>query len=58
VVPLPPEQALGIALFSYGGGLYWGINSDWDLMPDLHELIEAIDLSFRELCRAADEAEG
>jgi diacylglycerol O-acyltransferase len=58
VVPLPPEQALGIALFSYGGGLYWGINSDWDLVPDLHELVEAIDFSFRELCRAADEVEG
>jgi diacylglycerol O-acyltransferase len=57
VVPLPPEQAIGIALFSYGDGLFWGINSDWDLVPDLHDFVEAIDVSFRELCRAADAVE-
>jgi diacylglycerol O-acyltransferase / wax synthase len=42
LVPLNRNQALGIALFSYNGGLYWGLNADWDALPDLHDLIEAI----------------
>ena len=46
VVPLMPEQALAIALFSYCGGLYWGINSDWDLVPDLHDFVEALGESY------------
>ena len=43
MVPLFSSQGLGIALFSYAGGLYWGVVCDW-----------AIDASFRELCDAAD----
>ncbi len=57
MVPLFSSQGLGIALFSYGGGLYWGFNSDWDLFPDLHDFVVAIDASFRELCEAADDVE-
>jgi len=38
-VPLFTQQGLGIALFSYDGGLYWGFNADWDAVPDLHELV-------------------
>ncbi len=57
VVPLFSGQGLGIALFSYAGGLYWGFNSDWDLFPDLHDFVVAIDASFRELCSAADDAD-
>ena len=53
VVPLANNMALGIALLSYAGGLYWGFNSDWDAMPDLHELVEAIDREFELLCAAA-----
>ena len=54
IVPLMANQCLGIALFSYGGGLYWGFNADWDALPDLHAFVVAIDASFRELCDAAD----
>jgi len=39
LVPLFTNQCLGIALFSYDGGLYWGFNADWDALPDLHELV-------------------
>jgi WS/DGAT/MGAT family acyltransferase len=39
LVPLFTNQCLGIALFSYDGGLYWGLNADWDAVPDLHELV-------------------
>jgi WS/DGAT/MGAT family acyltransferase len=53
VVPLLPGQGLGIVCFSYSGALFWGFNADWDLMPDLHDFVIAIDRSFRELCDAA-----
>jgi WS/DGAT/MGAT family acyltransferase len=53
LVPLLPDQGLGIACFSYAGGLFWGFNADRDVMPDLHEFVIAIDRSFRELCDAA-----
>jgi hypothetical protein len=53
-VPLFTNQGLGIALFSYAGGLYWGVCSDWDLFPDLHDFVVHLDSSFRELCDAAD----
>lgn len=43
LVPLFANQALGIALFSYDGRLYWGFNADWDALPDLHELVAAVD---------------
>ena len=43
LVPLFANQALGVALFSYQGRLYWGFNADWDAVPDLHELVEAVD---------------
>jgi hypothetical protein len=57
MAPLFRSQGLAIALFSYSGGLYWGFNADWDLFPDLHDFVVAVDASFRELCDAAD-AEG
>jgi hypothetical protein len=53
-VPLFENQGLGIALFSYAGGLDWGFNADWDQFPDLHDFVVAIDQSFRELCDAAE----
>jgi WS/DGAT/MGAT family acyltransferase len=53
-VPLLPDQALGVACISYSGGLFWGFNADWESVPDLHDLVVAIDCSFRELCAAAE----
>jgi hypothetical protein len=41
------------ALFSYHGGLFWGLNADWDALPDLHALAEARAADFEELRRAA-----
>jgi diacylglycerol O-acyltransferase len=43
LVPLFANQALGVALFSYDGRLYWGFNADWDAVPDLHDLVNAVD---------------
>jgi len=48
-VPLFTNQALGIALFSYCDGLYWGLSADWDAVPDLHELVLAVEDSFADL---------
>ena len=53
VVPLFANLALVVGLFSYNGGLYWGVNADWEHIPDLHDFILAIERSFRELQDAA-----
>jgi len=53
VVNLLPNQALGVALFSYAGKLFWGIVADWDLVPDLHEFVLAIEESFAQLANTA-----
>ncbi len=53
VVPLMPGNALGIALFSYCGVLHWGITADWDLVPDLHEFVDALNAAFDALREAA-----
>jgi diacylglycerol O-acyltransferase / wax synthase len=53
VVPLVPGQALGIALLSYDQGLFWGLNADWDAVPDLHDLVEDLEAGFEELKAAA-----
>jgi diacylglycerol O-acyltransferase / wax synthase len=53
LVPLYRNQALGIALFSYDGGLYWGLNADWDALPDLHDLVDALVTEFELLQKAA-----
>lgn len=49
MVPLFVNQGLGIALFSNAGRLFWGFNADWDVVPDLHEFVEAVAESFEEL---------
>ncbi len=52
-VPLMGLLGLGIALFSYDGTLSWGFSADWDLVPDLHQMVIATERSFAELGRAA-----
>jgi diacylglycerol O-acyltransferase len=48
-VPMMANQALGIALLSYDGGLYWGFNADWDAIADLHDLVKCFVDAFTEL---------
>jgi len=55
-VPLLGTLGLGIALFSYDGALSWGFSADWDLVPDLHDLVQATERSFSELHAAATAA--
>ena len=54
-VPLTDYLGLGIVLFSYAGKLCWGFTADWDLMPDLHEVVKATEAAFQELRAAAAE---
>ncbi len=48
-------QAVGIALFSYHGGLFWGVNADRELVPDLDLLVAALAREFQELRKAVDQ---
>jgi len=54
LVPLFRNQALGVALFSYSGRLHWGFNADWDAIPDLHDLVDAVGRELEHLENAAD----
>jgi len=53
LVPLFRNQALGIALFTYAGSLYWGFNACWDTVPDLHDFALGIASEFEALRKAA-----
>jgi WS/DGAT/MGAT family acyltransferase len=48
-VPLLPGGGLGIALFSYEGKLCWGFNGDYELVPDLRDLVDDVRVAFEEL---------
>jgi diacylglycerol O-acyltransferase len=56
--PLFENQALNIALLSYDGNLNWGLNADYDALPDLADLVAAIRASFGELRIAAADSGG
>jgi len=58
LVPLFSNQALGVALFSYDGRLFWGFNADWDAVPDLHDLVEAVDRELEVVSALGVEAPG
>jgi hypothetical protein len=53
MVPLLGNLAVGIALFSYGRTISWGFTADWDLVPDLHELVLAVRHAFEQLLERA-----
>ena len=56
MVPLLGSLSLGIALFSYDGVLSWGFAADWELMPDLHEFVRAVERAFDQLRACAEKA--
>ncbi|MGD8316459.1 MAG: wax ester/triacylglycerol synthase family O-acyltransferase [Myxococcales bacterium] len=57
MMPLFPNQALSLAVLSYDGKVFWGFNSDWDALPDVHDLVAGIVRQFRDLYRTI-ESEG
>jgi WS/DGAT/MGAT family acyltransferase len=54
MVPLMGTLGLGIALFSYVRTLSWGFTADWELVPDLHELVLAVEREFAKLRELAE----
>lgn len=57
IVPLGLNLTLGIAILSYCGVLHFGLFVDGDAFDDLDVLVRAMEESFRELRKAADEHE-
>jgi WS/DGAT/MGAT family acyltransferase len=53
LVPLMPHTGLGVAVFSYNGRLFWGLNADPDLLPDLPLFRRALEVSLETLAQAA-----
>jgi diacylglycerol O-acyltransferase / wax synthase len=51
--PLFANQALTVTVFSYDGHLFWGFNSDWDALPDLHDLVTGVQESFEAFRKAS-----
>ena len=56
MVPLAENQALGIAIMSYNGQLNFGLNADYDALPDLEALADELSASMQELVAAAGAA--
>lgn len=56
MVPLWAQHGVGIALFSYNGRLFWGVQSDYDTLPDSDDFVSALYHSFDELRDAAKAA--
>ncbi len=53
ILPLPPGQALRLAVLPHADALRIGFTADWDLLPDLHDLVLATAESFLELDASA-----
>jgi WS/DGAT/MGAT family acyltransferase len=51
--PLFQNQAMIVALFSYAGKLFWGLNADAERMPDLADLRADLERAFEELAAIA-----
>jgi WS/DGAT/MGAT family acyltransferase len=56
--PLFAAQALTVTAFSYDGRLFWGFNSDWDALPELHDLVVDVQQEFERFREAAGASSG
>lgn len=52
LVPLFARQSLGVAMISYDGGLFVGVNADLDAVPDLDAVLGDLEASEADLARA------
>jgi WS/DGAT/MGAT family acyltransferase len=52
-VPLGGHVRVGVAIFSYDGGLHFGVTGDWDHAPDIEVLCRGIERSMDELLESA-----
>ncbi len=56
VQPLLPGHALAIGVTSYDGGVYFGVNADFDALPDVDVLGQCIEAALEELVEAASQS--
>jgi hypothetical protein len=54
IPPLGPGQAMTVGLTSYDGGVYYGVNADWDAVRDVGLFGELLEESLVELLEAAE----
>ncbi len=54
-VPIAGHVRIGVAIFSYDGGLTFGVTGDYDSAPDIEVLCQGIERSMRELVSAAEQ---
>jgi hypothetical protein len=54
LVPLAAEHAVGLAIFSYDGQVFFCVNADHDTVRDLDLLIAGIEESVAELRRTCE----
>ncbi|MGN6169282.1 MAG: WS/DGAT/MGAT family O-acyltransferase [Solirubrobacteraceae bacterium] len=57
LVPLAKNTAIGIAVMSYNGQMSFGLNGDYDAIPDLESLAEYLQDAVAALVRAANAAD-
>jgi diacylglycerol O-acyltransferase / wax synthase len=55
LTPLREDQALAVAVTSYDGKLCWGLNADFDRLPDLDRFAAALTEAFEETVRLAEQ---
>jgi diacylglycerol O-acyltransferase len=53
MVPLAATQALGVAVMSYDGHVHFGLNADFDALPDVEDLAGDLREAIAELVAAA-----
>jgi hypothetical protein len=53
MVPLWAQHGIGVALFSYNGRLLWGIQADYDTLPDSDDFIAGLHSAYAELVELA-----
>src|SRR5271166_6183199 len=56
-VPIAGHVRIGVAIFSYDGGLTFGVTGDYDKAPDIAVLCAGIEQSMNELVAAAERTE-
>jgi WS/DGAT/MGAT family acyltransferase len=58
MVPLWAQHGIGVALFSYNGRLLWGVQADYDTLPDGDAFVACIHSAFDELRSLSMTAKG
>jgi diacylglycerol O-acyltransferase len=58
IMPIGPGQALAIGVTSYDGAVHFGLNADYDAVPDLDQLADLIEQALGELLGANDQPAG